>query len=878
MAKKKNSTKKTTRSKKGFLKGFKKYPLWKKILTVLLILFIIGLFCGLALYMTLAFNTIKITDSNFNQNSSSSLVYDNEGNQFGKLSLKDVKWVDYKDDEGNYNVSEYYINGLIATEDQSFWHNIGINFTGLFRAVFSAVLHGNTSGGGASSITMQLAKLLYLGPQKITDSNGIVMDWYDPGAQSTIYSYMIDYETPIIYKLVQMVLAIKIDWKYSKDEILNNYINTMYFGNGGYGIKNAANYFYDKEPKDLSIAESAMLAGMTQRPVDWNPYTNPEASKQRRDVVIKRLAAENYITKEERDKAIAEPIDATLKDQSDADQEEIESAAFNDFSLVVLDEIEKEFGGKVDPSLGGMKIYTTMDRDLQIRTYEVLRSDKYVNYLDEQQAATTSIDTQTGAVLAIGNGTSTSQYNFATKDKRSPGSSAKPIAAYGPAIEFLKWSSAHPLDDSETSYSDGTKIKNFHSGYQGPVTMAYALAQSLNTTAVQANQAANKGVGAYRVEQWIKDLGIEIDPAVPYNEAFALGGFDATTLQMAAAYSAFANGGTYHEPYIIDHIEFDKNSPYYDIYGPEYTFDHESNKVMEESTAYIMTKMLNPNAKGSISGAANVGGLNLAIKTGTSTWGPNNNGIPEGVARDRWTVGYSPDVSTAVWTGYDYNGEANGNYYSSLPNTPLYIFKYIMSETASKGGYLHDDTFPQASNVFSKGYDGQTYYFIDGSTDVNLLSKVLGKVELNGKITGDNLVLTWKENEDNKGYVVKYKVLIDNKEYKTTKDSKELTMTIPLKDIYGSTCKDSYQVSVLPISLFGIDGEPSSVTVTGSGCESKPSDTDTDGDGVIDSEDKCPDEAGKPEFEGCTSAPASRTTTNKINWYSLILAVVKNNA
>ncbi len=840
---------------------------WLKVLKsclILLVFFVaVGLISAVVIFNNLKANTIEITDNNFWQNQSTALIYDNDGTQIGKLSEKVVSWTDICRDakegeeiteantlpmcEANQValVSPYYIEGLIATEDQGFMDHHGVNFKGMIRVTLSALVSGSTDGGGGSSITMQLAKLLYLGSVSMYDAHGDRISWQEN--DTTINTYDISYENRIQYKLSQMALAMKIEDKYKKQDIMENYVNTMWFGSGGYGIKNAAKYYYDVAPIDLTIAQSATLAGMTQRPYDWDPYTNPEGTTQRRNVVLTRMEAEGYITPEQATKAKGADISADLVDHSkDSKKEAKRLKYYNDINLYVLNELQDILGANADLNTGGMKIHTTVDPQLQEATVDILDTDKELigtYILDGTQTGTAMIDVETGGILALGNGfDGQTDYAYAWNEVHYPGSSVKPLVAYSPAIEYLGWSTAHILNDKTTYYS-GTdqEVRNYERNHSGNVTMMKALSESLNTTAVQAFQQVVDEIGIEGMTAWFGNVGLDLwktaaDSGDNVYESYALGAFNSTPLEMASAFATFANGGTYNAPHIIDYIEFDEQSPYYEIYGSKWSPEYESHKAMEPSTAYLITMMLNPENDGAFTTTADIPELDLAIKTGTSNWGPNDYGITEGSARDRWTVGYTPDVATAVWYAYDTEHQKDGYEFYSQPEQPLYIFHALMSETIDPDNdKLADGEFEMPDNVVSEVVNGVTHYYIKDSDDLvnknTPPSSPYITIELPGS---DKVKASWTESDG----VSSYNVLVNGQVVDTTSKS---SVTLSYDDLFATGCSSSYDIGVQAVGSNGLTSGVSSYAINNdtSNCsEEEPEDKEESKDEESKDEDK----------------------------------------
>lgn len=830
---------------------------WKSFFKNLFLLGIVGLVIGLismgGLYLYITSNSLNISDNNFWKNKGSAFVYDRNNDLMGTLSLSNIQWVDLKDEEGNYNISEYYLKALVATEDRRFYSHNGIDIKGMGRAVTGVLTNQDTSSGGGSSISMQLAKLLYLSQTDLFDSSF-----------NKIAVYNVQWSSPITYKLTQMVLGSKIEEKYSKDEILENYVNSMYFGAGGYGIKNASLYFYNKDPKDLTIDQAAVLAGMTQLPAVHNPYVNPEETLERRNEVIYNLVETELITEQEAKDAQALPIDNGLVDHTseESKSDAQKQISYKSFMDAVYTELMTEFGYDFDLSDGMIDIYTTMDPDIQDGIQDVIKTDKYIDFPEKIQAGVVVMDPQNGEVLGIGNGVedhdSFQGTNYATNYTRQPGSTIKPVLDYSAAIEFMDWSSQHELDDKAISYTGGSEVFNYDKVYKGKLTMMEALASSTNTTALSTFKQVNEKIGMYEYSKYFCSFGIT--DCVDVNEAYSLGGFSkgTTPLEMAGAYSVFANGGTYYEPHFVRYVNFGESSSYSQDYGETYEFEVESHNVMKTSTAYIITKMLEPSAPMAITGRANVPGMGLSIKSGTSTLGVNNLGLDESVDQDRWMVGYNANVTTATWLAYPSDVISTDYYFSTFDYSSSDFFNSIMTVVSGVGAdYLYDDSTIVPSNVITKRVknrvwppvedpNGVVHYFISGSKEDQLDTKAAIKKEfesqpvVTAKLENDMITFSWTFTTTQTD--VKYILSIDDKEITTTKAN---SVQISTADLVAASCSDAYTISVKAQS-----GEYTSpagtVNVTNNnGCPVEP---EPDPDPTSETEDPETDEA--PETDG----------------------------
>lgn len=552
-------------------------------------------------------------------------------------------------------------DAFTSVEDVRFREHFGIDL----RRIGGAIL-ANITGGfgaeGASTITQQVVKNLYLSTDK-----------------------------KLTRKIQEQYLAIKLEQLYSKDQILEMYLNAIYFAEGAWGVIEASDRYFSKSLDELNIEDVALLAGIPQRPNYYNPFKNPEAATKRRDIVITLMERHGKITKAEAETAKAVPVESQLK-RSDKD-----AYPFSAFLDQVLEEVEAIEGITAnDIYTGGLKIYTTLDQDAQTYTDNLIQT---YDYPDEFfQAGVTIVDTKTGQVKAIGGGRQKDNvkrgYSWATDPKRQPGSTIKPILDYGPAIEYLKWSTYHQITDEPHQYSNGVPIRNFNNKYSGDVTMRYALQKSLNIPAVKAFQA----VGKEKAAQFGKGLGIPLDTI---EEPYSLGGFTNgfSTFELAGAYAAFANEGTYHKPYTVRKV----------VFNDDHTVDliPDAQIAMSDYTAFMVTDMLKTAVSPSGTGnKARVENVPMAGKTGTSNFSADEKkryNISNG-AKDIWFAGFSTNYAIAVWTGYDTPEEGYIKYDGSH-DIAKYIFKGLMTEI-SKGKENPD--FKQPDSVVKIGVEKET--------------------------------------------------------------------------------------------------------------------------------------------------------------------------
>lgn len=803
-------TAKNNNKKQKKKNGKKKVNGWMLLLRILLLAFIIALISGLSLIASTWGSTGDVSDDNFWITNTATKVYDRNDKEIAELSPHSVDWVHLKDDDGNYLISESFINGLIATEDAKFYEHNGVDILGLVKGVFATAFTNSDRGG--STLTMQLAKLIYM-PEWEQDNNQNGVD--DEGDKDGI---ALKNDHPIKYKLTQMVYAYKIEAQYSKDEILENYANTVYFGSGGYGIKNASEHFFGVTPDKLSLSQGAMLAGMQQSPYNYDPYVDMDAATSRRNIVLDRMLTVGSISQEEHDKAKKEKISATLLNPDDAKPSTIDK--YSGYLGVIYSELNDKFGDVkgFNPTTAGIEIHTNLDPELQERTYDVENTNDYFTYEQDSNIASVTLDTQTGGVLAVGPGKGyiLTGDNRATATDRSPGSTSKPLVDYAPAIEFLKWSTHHQIDDKKISYDDTKKqVNNWDDAYKGPMTIEDALAESRNTTALATFKEVTKEVGVDKVEEFLAGLGISDSKDI--NQAYSIGGWDTGTspMEMAGAYAAFGNGGTYYKPTAIRYVNINQNSILYDKFGDRVDFTSKGTKAMEPETAYLMMQMLNTEnaATAGVSDEANTPGLDEeSLKTGTSNWsGDNPYGFKESDPRDKWVVGFTPDATTAVWTGYNGEEEKQGKNVSFTNHDSYKAYVSIMEGVRdSAEEYLDDDDFEMPDNVEAikvvnkqwparRSVRGTTHYFIKDSDEYKNIS---GNSVVNTKVPQPivktslydaTVHLTW-DYRGSKESSAKWNIYIDGNKYKTVKSK---SLNIPFDEFAKhSTCKQKYDLGI----------------------------------------------------------------------------------
>lgn len=631
----------------------KKSGLFKKILVSLIIVFVLMMIAGTITLFAIISSAPELDPEKlvFSQ---ASQLYDQNDEQFSQLVAAENRIR-----ISIHDVPQILEDAVISVEDVRFREHHGIDVRRMVGAVIANITDG-FGAEGASTITQQVVKNAFL-----------------------------TFDKKITRKLQEQYLALKLEQKYTKDEILEMYLNGIYFGSGAYGVKQASIIYFNKEDlNELTIADAALLAGLPQRPEGYNPLRNPEGAEKRRNIVIDLMEKHGKITSEQAKEAKAISVEEQL------DPTEIQESPHQAFIDQVLSEVEAMDG--ITPNdlyTAGLKIYTTIDLEAQKAVEQVLQTNEIITtYPDNPdfEAGLTVIDTKTGEIKAIGGGRNKTEakraFNYATDIKRQPGSTVKPILDYGPVIEHLKWSTGQIIVDEPHTYSNGTPLYNYTRTYRGPVTMREALRDSLNIPAIKALQA----VGTEKAQAFAEEIGIPFDG--PMTEAYGIGGFATgiSTLDLAGAFAAFGNEGIYTKPHTVRKIEFPD--------GRVIETKPKSKVAMHDYTAFMITDMLKSVVQSGTGRGAAIPGLPIAGKTGTTNFEQEDKrryGIPDAGVPDVWFAGYTTNYSIAVWTGYERMGE--GNYLIGNSTTlARQIFKEVMARI-SQGKNTED--FKQPSSV-----------------------------------------------------------------------------------------------------------------------------------------------------------------------------------
>lgn len=550
----------------------------------------------------------------------SSKIYDNKNNLIADLGAE--KRINVTANE----IPTDLVNAIIAIEDHRFFNHRGVDIVRIGGS-FLHNLHGGSQGG--STLTQQLIKLTYF---------------------STSAS-----DRTLSRKIQEAWLATQLEKKATKQEILTYYVNKVFMANGNYGMQTAAKSYYGKDLKDLSLPQVALLAGMPQAPNQYDPYSHPEAALQRRNLVLKEMLDMKSISNKQYEAAVNTPVTDGLQSLSSSSSY---PAYMDNYLKEVIEQVEEETGYNLLTT--GMDVYTNVDTEAQKKLWDIYNTDEYVNYPDdEMQVASTVIDVNTGKVIAqLGSRHQSSNVSFGTNQavetNRDWGSTMKPISDYAPALEHEEYTStAATITDEPYNFPhSSTPFYNWDRSYYGSITMTYAIQQSRNVPAVKALEK----VGLKKAKKFLNGLGIDYPEmvyanAISSNTSDSSNKYGASSEKMAAAYAAFANGGTYYKPSYVNRVVFSD--------GTTKEFDSEGTRAMKATTAYMMTDMMKTVLMSGSGTNAAISGVYQAGKTGTSNYSDNelnkltkNSSYSSIVMPDESFVGYTPEYAMAVWTGY----------------------------------------------------------------------------------------------------------------------------------------------------------------------------------------------------------------------------------
>lgn len=720
-----------------------KKKLWKKILI------------GIAAFVTVAIIAIVAIFAYYGATAPTIQASDLEGATETKILDKDGELIyslggEKRDIITSEQVPQLLKDAITSIEDKRFYSHMGIDPIRIAGSFLRNAKAGQITQGG-STITQQLVKLAVFSTKK----------------EDQTYKR----------KIQEIMLALQLERNYSKEQILTYYLNKVYMANNVYGFGTASHYYFNKELSELSLPQVALLAGMPQAPNSYDPYANADQAKERRDLVLYSMKENGKITKEQYDQAVATPITEGLIAHNNNVDSNDKALVYDSFVTMVLKEVQEKTG--LDPYNDGLTIETTIDSKAQQRLYDIVNTNDYIQYVNDKiQNAVVMLDTKTGAVRAVNGGrkqTTLLGYNRATDNSRSTGSTIKPVIDYGPAIEYLNYSTGQTIMDQRTTYSNGVELNNWDFSHKGAMTLRTALVYSRNTTALQTFKA----VGETNIKSFLNNLDIQIkndgqDYLVESNSI----GADISPIKMAAAYASFGNYGTYSKPYTVTKVTTRD--------GQVTEFKPEQKKAMKDSTAYMITDVLKDSFKYGFATQAAIPGLPTAAKTGSSNYTVEQKRAMgasdyEDIIPDSWFIGYSTDYTISAWTGYDNPYEQGGGVDTTEQEYSRLIYYYLMkymAESSSGDDWVQPDSVVKqqieigsdplslpgprtpanmiATELFVKGH-------VPTQQSMNYGTKIEGPTGL--KATYDKskktLTVTWNNYQTNSKDKPQYKVTVN---------------------------------------------------------------------------------------------------------------------
>lgn len=600
---------------------------WISIVAALVITIIVLI--ALAFYLAVRF--IPFQASELEKVHQPSIVYAEDGTKLMSLGSPAT-------DLAYGQIPKNVQNAIVATEDHSFWTNSGVDLKSVVRSVFVDTLSGSLEQG-ASTIPEQLAKMVYLTDKKT-----------------------------FTRKFEQIVLGVQIERNFTKQEILAMYLNRIPLGEGSTGIEQGAQRYFGidlkKNPNKLTLADAALLAGLPQAPSAYDPIQHPKAALTRRNQVLENMAHWGYISESQAKQAEKAPLGIVKSGSANSNDGWDTNPLLTNF---LLDYLSKHNIPPEEVEQGGLKIYTTISPAVQNAINEVFWSGKYDSDFPGPtsgtvvQGAAVFVDPKTGGILGAA-GSRHQDFTPLGLDRvysgSSPGSSIKPIMEYAPALESGKWSYTSILDNAPQDFGDGYEPSNWEVGGPSKVTLQYALEESQNIASVWLLQQIGLSTGVNFAE---KD-GIQLSSSARQHLGIAIGGeVNVTPLQMAGAYTPFANQGVRSQPYLINKIVNAQGTILY----------HESpsqSQIMSSQTATDMTRLMQDVVDYGTGQYAKLSNWGVAGKTGTVQYDPGLNGSHDNWIRDGWFDGYTPTLVGSIHIGYD---QTDANHHMTMtPEDP----------------------------------------------------------------------------------------------------------------------------------------------------------------------------------------------------------------
>ncbi len=637
----------------------------KSILNKLFLLFTILCFIITiigSIFGVIIFNNASNTSILIKSKNKPIYIYDNKSNLVSTDSLY-YEYCSIK--EINQNI----INAVISVEDNNFYKHNGIYLPRIINSIYQNIVNSSIVSG-ASTITQQYIKNTYLSNEKTFKR-----------------------------KINEIAYALELEKKYTKDQIMEAYLNTILFGSNIYGIKMASKYYFNKNVNDLTVNEAAVLAGMIQLPNYYNPFTNPTASNKRKNFVLKRMYEEGYITYNE------------LNEYSNINVIDLVDKGFTNQKITYLTPyIDYLFSNIPNDNDNISSIHTYLDIDIQKTLYSIMNNDYKLFNDDNINCAIVVLDNYNYGIKAIvGNRCYNERViNYASDVLLQPGSTIKPLLDYAPAIEYLNYTPASIIVDEKYNYKNGTAVKNYDNSYLGPITLRKALSDSRNIPAIKLFNE----VGYEKCFNFIKKLGI--DKTEQIYEADAIGGSTTgyTLLSLANAYQAFANLGYYKKALPYKTINYDTKI---------INNNSKPTLVMKPTTAFLINNILHDVFKGSNYDQKNT---YLMAKTGQTNYDEKTikkYNLPVNATKDSLLIAYTKDLTIGVWVGYEKitNGKYLDYYKKNIPRT---IMKIIFDNFAKMNEYY--DLIDGITKKYITIYDNNVYlakengyyeYFLEGT-------------------------------------------------------------------------------------------------------------------------------------------------------------------
>lgn len=623
-------------------------------------------------------------------NSSSSIILDIDGNDVTTVSLVNNNSVEYED------LPDVFINALISAEDARFFEHSGVDFQRIISAFLNNISGSSTQG--ASTLTQQLIKNIYLDSSKTLDR-----------------------------KLTEIIMALNLEGKMSKEDIFLAYANNIMFDGVTLGVNSASLKLFSKPINNVNLAEAALLAGLVNAPSYYNPIKNPINAKNRMDTVLNLMYRHNYITEIQ----LKDAKKVQISDLINLSEYEEATYPYQSYLDIVYNEALSLTG--YNPLTTPLIIETYLDTDLQTLIDSIQNNeDSTIKFSDDnQQLAVAVIDNKTGALIAAGGGRNYSGqflFNRATDMKNQPASTMKPILSYALAVEYLGWNSKQLVIDEPYAYpGTETKVNNVDNKYMGEILVEEAIGYSRNTTALTTLESVIDKVGINTVINYLNSINLlDVKPS-EFNLSYALGAmqYGTSPLNLAAAYSMLARGGVYIKPYTIKRIISQTTNEVI------YTNSIEEKQVLSEETAYIMSDILKNAVDNNYMnlGTVKINNVEIHAKSGTSSFDSallKELNYPSNASKDIWFAGYSADYTSVVWSGFDYPVKGEENYFKASSDNRKYVprkvFSKIMNYQTIKG-----ETIDMPNTLINVDVVKGTNYLPDEYTPSNMIVNAIYK-------------------------------------------------------------------------------------------------------------------------------------------------------